>query len=82
MNFHQSHGFVQMLISLPYTFNDIPVMCTNEVEINNLSVQFESLWCGMDCLFISLKENQNVLLSFCQAIQCSRCQGESFVLEY
>jgi hypothetical protein len=47
VNFHQFHGFLQMF-SLPYTFNDIPVMRTidlinaqfntNEVKINNLSV--------------------------------------------
>jgi hypothetical protein len=91
LDLHQLYGLIQMF-SLPYTFSDIGLIRTidlvniqfntNEKVPISLSVALESLWCGMNRLFISLIENQKVSLSFCQALRCPRSQGELFNISF
>jgi hypothetical protein len=94
VDFNQFYGLVQMF-SLPYTFSDVPLVRTIDlinIQFNthqeekkipiNLSVELESLWRGMNRLYISLTENQKVPLSFCQALQYPRSQGELFNISF
>ncbi|CAF2079965.1 unnamed protein product [Rotaria magnacalcarata] len=92
VDFHQLYNIVQMF-SLPYTFNGIALIRTiNLIDMQfntseeeekvpiNLSLALESLWCGMDHIYICLAEKQKVPLPFFQALQCPRSQGKTLAI--
>ncbi|CAF3886759.1 unnamed protein product, partial [Rotaria magnacalcarata] len=92
VDFHQLYNIVQMF-SLPYTFNGIALIRTiNLIDMQfntseeeekvpiNLSLALESLWCGMDHIYICLAEKQKVPLPFFQVLQCPHSQGKTLAI--
>ena len=87
VDFHQLYGHIQMF-SLPFTFTngglvrtiDIANMQFNTcIEVNQIPTDLpralESLWSGMTRLRVSLFKNQQIPLSFLEALRHSRRHG-------
>lgn len=87
VNFHQLYWHLQMF-SLPYTFTDgglartidlVQIQFNTCKEVDQIPTDLpralEPLWTGMTRLFVSLFKNQQIPLSFLEALQHSRRHG-------
>ncbi|CAF1191537.1 unnamed protein product [Adineta steineri] len=91
VDFEQTYGLIQMF-SLPYTFNDITlihsidlinIQFNTDLEENkrsqSLTQELETLWSGMDRLFLRFDKNQILSSLFIQALQCPSTQNKTLV---
>ncbi|CAF1613865.1 unnamed protein product [Adineta ricciae] len=92
VDFEPMYGLIQ-IYSLPYVFNDKNLIRSIDLvnikfntdlkenkKLQNLSQKLETLWVGMNRLYLHFDKNQVLSSLFIQTLQCPASQGKTLTL--